>query len=127
MKVHELLDSPEPRVGAAVKRYHQQAWPKLWRGVKPGAWRELAWLEERAERWGMATFRFPAIEGSDWQDELDVIHESYHDHIGAWQYQDAEYKHNGFIYRMCFGPRQPSEPVPGRNAAAHMLSIGGVS
>ena len=113
----------EPAIGAAVKRYHAQAWPKLRARVKPVAWEALTRLEADAQVRRMATFRFPATEGSDWQDELIVIHESYPN----WEYQEAEYKHNGFIYRILFGPRQLSEPLPGRNAAAHMLSIGGVA
>lgn len=113
----------EPAIGAAVKRYHQQAWPKLRAKVKPGAWRILALLEITAQSEGSSTFRFPAIEGSDWQDVMDVISHR----APSWRFQDAEYKHNGFAYRIQFGPRQPSEPVPGRNAAAYMLSIGGVS
>lgn len=118
-----MTTEPEPRVGEAVKRYHQQVWPTARARVTGAAWRILAKLEEDAKFWGMATFRFPAIPYSDWQDEMIVFPNTYQ----GWQYQDAEYKHNGFIYRMRFGSRQPSEPLPGRNAAAHMLSIGGVS
>ena len=110
-------------IGGAVKRYNAQAWPTDSARVTPAAWARLRQLEEDARVRGMTTFRFPAIEGSDWQDVLDVIHQT----AASWRYQDAEYKHNGFAYRICFGPRQRSEPVPGRNAAAHMLSIGGVS
>ena len=118
-----MTTESEPRIGAAVHLYHEQAWPKLRAKVKPAAWIKLGRLEESARIMGVASFRFPPLVGSGWRDELILLHESY-DH---WGKQDTEYKHNGFIYRMRFGPSQPSEPLPGRNAAAHMLSIGGVS